>query len=57
VLGGAIAGKTHTATTFIYTASEERKEAAAFGMALVLAVSSMLLLFLLERLKQRSHDT
>jgi sulfate transport system permease protein len=54
VLGGAIAGRTHTATTFIYTASEERKDAAAFGMALVLAVSSMLLLFLLERLKQRS---
>ena len=57
VLGGAIAGKTHTASTFIYTASEERREAAAFGMALVLAVASAVLLFLLERLKQRRHDS
>jgi sulfate transport system permease protein len=51
VLGGAISGKTQTATTFIYAATEERKEGAAFGMALLLAVVSMLVLGMLEWLK------
>lgn len=57
VVGGAISGKTQTATTFIYAASEERQEAAAFGMALVLAILSMLLLIVLERLKNRGKTT
>jgi sulfate/thiosulfate transport system permease protein len=57
VLGGAIAARTSTATTFIYTMSEERREAAAFGMALVLAIASGVLLLLLERLKQRRVGT
>jgi sulfate transport system permease protein len=51
ILGGAISGKTQTATTFIYAATEERKEGAAFGMALVLALVSMAVLGLLEWLK------
>jgi sulfate/thiosulfate transport system permease protein len=51
ILGGAISGKTQTATTFIYAATEERKEGAAFGMALLLAVVSMVVLGLLEWLK------
>jgi sulfate transport system permease protein len=51
VLGGAISGKTQTATTFIYAATEERREGAAFGMALVLAVVSMIVLGILEWLK------
>lgn len=53
VLGGAIAGRTQTATTFIYTAMEERWETGAYGMALVLALTSMLLLGLLQLLKRR----
>ncbi len=53
VLGGAIAGRTQTATTFIYTAMEERWETGAYGMALVLAASSMALLAVLELLKRR----
>ena len=57
VIGGAISGKTQTATPFIYAAGEERKDAAAFGMALVLAVLSMLLLVLLERLKRRRKSS
>jgi sulfate transport system permease protein len=57
VVGGAISGKTQTATTFIYAASEERQEAVAFGMALVLAVLSMLLLVVLERLKNRGKTS
>jgi sulfate transport system permease protein len=55
VLGGAIAGRTDTATTFIYAMTEERHEAAAFGMALLLAISSLILLVTLEYLKKRSH--
>jgi sulfate transport system permease protein len=49
VVGGAIAGKTATATTFIHTAVEERHEPAAFGMALLLASTAIALLFILSR--------
>jgi sulfate transport system permease protein len=56
VLGGAIAGKTHTATTFIYGAIEERQEASAYGMALLLAVVSIVLLLILERVRRRKGD-
>lgn len=52
VLGGSISGKTQTATTFIYNALEERQEAAAYSMALVLAAVSVLLLIALEWLKR-----
>lgn len=55
VVGGSIAGRTQTATTFIYAAAEERRTAAAMGMALVLAVVSMLLLTVLTRLR-RSNE-
>ena len=51
VLGGAISRRTQTATTFIYAAVEERNDAAAYGMALLLAGMSLLLLFGLESLK------
>jgi len=51
ILGGAISGKTQTATTFIYAATEERQEGAAFGMALLLALMSMVVLGVLEWLK------
>lgn len=53
VLGGAISGQTETATTFIYNAVEERQEAAAYGMALTLALVSVVLLLGLEWLKRR----
>ncbi len=52
ILGGAISGKTQTGTTFINVAMEERREPAAYGMALVLAVASVLLLLVLEALKK-----
>lgn len=48
VLGGAIANKTQTATTFIHTAVEERQEPAAFGMALILAALAIAALGLLQ---------
>ena len=53
VVGGAISGQTQTATTFIYNALEERQEAAAYGMALILAVASVLFLMALEWIKRQ----
>ena len=54
VLGGAIANKTQTATTFIYAAVEERHEAAAYGMAMLLAAASVALLTVLQRQRARA---
>jgi len=53
VVGGAISGRTQTATTFIYNALEERQEPAAYSMALVLALVSVALLVAIEWLKRR----
>jgi len=53
VIGGAISGRTATATTYIYAAMEERNEAGSFGMALLLALLSIALLFLLRHLQNR----
>lgn len=53
ILGGAISEHTETATTFIYNALEERQESAAYAIALVLALASVVLLALLEWLKRR----
>ncbi|HEX7478764.1 MAG TPA: sulfate ABC transporter permease subunit [Polyangiales bacterium] len=52
VLGGSISGQTQTATTFIHDAIEERQTAGAYGMAVVLALSSVLLLLGLEWAKR-----
>lgn len=49
VVGGSIANRTQTATTFIHAAIEERQEAAASGMALILAAAAVALLFTLHR--------
>lgn len=49
VVGGSIANRTQTATTFIHAAIEERQEPAAFGMALLLAAAAIGLLFILQR--------
>lgn len=55
VVGGAIAHKTATATTFIHTAVEERQEPAAFGMALLLAAAAIALLFVLSKRERRGQ--
>ncbi len=49
VVGGSIAGRTETATTFIHAAIEQRHEAAAYGMALLLAAAAIALLWVLQR--------
>lgn len=48
VVGGGVAMRTQTATTFIHTAVEERQEPAAYGMALLLAAVAIALLGVLE---------
>jgi sulfate transport system permease protein len=53
VVGGGIANKTETATTFIHTAVEERQEPAAFGMALILAAAAIALLLFLQNRKAK----
>jgi sulfate transport system permease protein len=53
VLGGAISGRTQTATTWIHTAMEERQVAGAYGMALILAALATALLVALQR--QKGH--
>jgi sulfate/thiosulfate transport system permease protein len=55
VLGGSISGRTQTATTFIHDAIQERETGAAYGMALVLATTSILLLLALEWLKRKKR--
>jgi sulfate transport system permease protein len=57
VVGGAIMGSTDTATTFIYAAIEERQNAVAYGMAALLAATSMLLLVALERLNPHRRES
>lgn len=54
VVGGAIANRTETATTFVHSAVEERQEPAAYGMALLLAAAAIALLFVLQR--DRPHS-
>ncbi len=56
VLGGAITGRTDTATTFIYGALEERNDAAAFGLSIVLALLSMGFLTTLEYLRKKRRE-
>jgi sulfate transport system permease protein len=55
VLGGSISGQTQTATTFIHDAIEERDVAGAYGMALVLAAMSVVLLLAIEWAKTRHN--
>lgn len=56
VLGGAISGHTQTATTFIYAALEERQEAGAYTVALILAATSVILLLALEWVKYQRRQ-
>jgi|GEM_PF-51700 len=53
VLGGSISGQTQTATTFIHDSIEERQLPAAYGMAVLLALISVVLLLGLEWMKER----
>lgn len=56
VLGGSISGQTQTATTFIHDAIDQRSTASAYGMALLLALISVILLLGLEWFKRKKHE-
>ncbi|MCK9523351.1 MAG: sulfate ABC transporter permease subunit [Proteobacteria bacterium] len=56
IMGGAITGSTHTATTWIFTAVDERNNGAALGLSLVLGLCSVVLLLLVEKLRARAHE-
>lgn len=53
VVSGGVAGRTETATSFVYRALEDRNDTGAYGMALVLSVASILLLFAMDAVKHR----
>jgi sulfate transport system permease protein len=55
VLGGSISGQTQTATTFIHDSIDQRATASAYGMALLLALVSIVLLLGLEWFKRKKH--
>lgn len=54
VAGGAIIGKTETATLFIFRALDERQEMAGYAAAVVLAVMSFAILIAIEALRRRA---
>jgi sulfate transport system permease protein len=57
LVSGGLAGKTETATLLIYRELEERHDATAHAMAVVLACASILILVAMEFLKhRRDHD-
>lgn len=53
VVSGGVAGRTETATSFVYRALEDRNDTGAYGMALVLSLASIALLFAMDALKHR----
>jgi sulfate transport system permease protein len=57
LVSGGLAGKTETATLLIYRELEERHDATAHAMAVVLACASILILVAMEFLRhRRDHD-
>lgn len=57
VVSGGVAGRTETATSFVYRALEDRNETGAYAMALVLSVASVALLFVMDAMKRRMTVT
>jgi sulfate transport system permease protein len=55
VLGGAISGRTQTATTFLSRALEERQTDAVVAVSLTLALVSVVLLVVIESLRGRAR--
>ena len=53
IVSGGVAGRTETATSFVYRALEDRDDLGAHAVAVVLAAASLLLLVAMESLKRR----
>jgi len=56
VVSGGIVGLTETSTLFIFRTLDDRNVIAAYGMALVLAMVSFVLMLIVEFLKSRSSE-
>lgn len=56
VIGGAISGRTDTATTFIYDAVEERRTAMAYGVSIVLVAMALAALATFTLARRRSKS-
>jgi sulfate transport system permease protein len=56
VVGGGVQGRTATATLYVYHALEERQYVAAYSVALVLGVCSLLLVLGADVIRRRSHQ-
>lgn len=57
VAGGAVSGRTETATLYIFAALEERLYISAYAVAIVLALVSVIVLLGMELLRQRTEIT
>jgi sulfate transport system permease protein len=55
VAGGAVSGKTETATLYIFAALDERQYISAYAVAVVLAVVSFVVLLGMEVLRRRTE--
>lgn len=55
VVSGSIVGLTETSTLFIFRALDERNEVAGYAMALLLALSSFILLTAMEWIRRRAR--
>jgi sulfate transport system permease protein len=55
VVSGSIVGLTETSTLFILRALDERNEVAGYAMALLLALSSFVLLTAMEWIRRRAR--
>ena len=56
VIGGGVQGRTETATLYIYRAMDERQYVAAYGAALVLALTSLVLVMGTDLLRKQEKD-
>ncbi|HVE85226.1 MAG TPA: ABC transporter permease subunit, partial [Myxococcales bacterium] len=56
VVGGAILGKTQTATTLVYAAIDQRRDATAYAVAVLLVGVSALVLVVVRALRLRALE-
>ena len=56
VVSGSIVGLTETATLFIFRALDERNAVAGYAMAMLLALSSFVLLTAMEWIRRRARS-
>lgn len=57
IISGGIAGRTETATSFVYRSLEDRNEQGAHAISLVLVIISVALLLIMDYFKRNRRDT